>query len=325
MKSEDVSWTIGKTIVEGTVTYPANAGRYPGVVFIAGSGPTDRNWESPLLPGTNGTARLLAENLTSHGYVTLRYDKRVSGPHAKQNLPFLLGNISLESHFEELKGAVSYLLSRPDINSECIFVLTSSEGAVHAFYYQLHSGVRLFKGMALTGAPGRPLSEIVNYQIISQAAPFSNKEDLISRYKKLIERFENGLPFEPDPVLPEGVNQAIAALSAPGNQPFSREFWAFKAADYVEKIDVPMLIIIGKKDLQVDWKLDGEVLEKATKGKANVSFCYPDNANHVLKYEPKPREELTMAYALQNYNSPGASLDHETFKTILEWLNRHSS
>ena len=58
MKSEDISWNIGETVVQATVTSP-DAGGTPGVVFVAGSGPTDRNWESPLLPGTNGSARLL--------------------------------------------------------------------------------------------------------------------------------------------------------------------------------------------------------------------------------------------------------------------------
>ena len=139
MKSEDISWEIGKTQVDATVTSPDKPGKYASVIFVAGSGPTDRNWETPLLPSNNGSARLLAEGLTSSGYITLRYDKRVSVPRAKQNLTFILGNISLESHFEELQGAVNYLLSRADIDSSRLFVLTSSEGAIHAFYYQTHA------------------------------------------------------------------------------------------------------------------------------------------------------------------------------------------
>lgn len=324
MKSEEVSWQIGQTAVDGTLTLPDKTGKSPTVIFVAGSGPTDRNWESPLLPGTNGTARLLAEKLSASGYITLRYDKRVSGPRAKQNFPLLLGHISLESHFEELQGAVSYLLSRSDTDPERIFVLTSSEGAVHTFYYQTHAGVIPFGGMVLTGAPGRPLKDITNYQIISQAQSLPNSEELISHYKQLIQGFENGRPFVPDPVLPEAVNNVVAAFSAPANQPFTREFWSFKPADYIPKIDVPVLIVIGKKDLQTDWKLDGEVLEKAAEGKRNISFYYPENANHILKYEPKPREELAMGDALQNYNGPNAILDPETFETILDWLNKNA-
>ncbi len=168
MKSEDISWNIGETVVQATVTSPDAGGKHPGVVFVAGSGPTDRNWESPLLPGTNGSARLLAECLTARGYVTIRYDKRASGPRAMENVKLLAGHISLESHFEELKGAVEALLSRPDVDRTRLFVLTSSEGALHAFYYQTHAGIVPFTGLVLTGAPGRALNEIANYQVVSQ-------------------------------------------------------------------------------------------------------------------------------------------------------------
>ena len=139
----------------------------------------------------------------------------------------------------------------------------------------------------------------------------------------MINRFEDSLPFVPDPKLPEWVNDLLASLSSPTNQPFSKEFWSFKSADHIKNINVPILIVIGKKDLQTDWKLDGEVLEEGAKGKGNVSFYYPENANHVLKFEPKLREELTVDNAIQNYNGQDSTLDPETFKTILAWLTKY--
>jgi alpha-beta hydrolase superfamily lysophospholipase len=53
-----------------------------------------------------------------------------------------------------------------------------------------------------------------------------------------------------------------------------------------------MLVVIGKKDIQVDWQTDGQLLEKANAQKPNVTFVYPENANHLLKYEEKAREFL---------------------------------
>ncbi len=323
MKSQDISWDIDATVVDATVTTPDQQGVYPGVVFVAGSGPTDRNWESPLLPGSNGSARLLAEYLTSHGYVTIRYDKRASGPRAMQNVALLAGRISLESHFEELQGAVGALLSRPEVDGARVFVLTSSEGALHAFYYQTHAGVVPFRGLVLTGAPGRAMNDIANYQVVSQLSGLPNGQELVSRYRKLIERFESGLPFVPDAGLPEGVNALVGNLSAPVNQPFSREFWSFRPADYMQKIRQPMLVVIGKKDIQTDWKLDGGALEKAARRRPDVTFFYPENANHVLKRDPTPRAELTAANAVQNYNGPDAVLDPETCQTIVHWLGTH--
>jgi len=324
MISEDISWALGETIVDATVTAPDSPGKHPCVVLVAGSGPTDRNWESTLLPGTNGSGRLLAEELTKAGYVTVRYDKRASGPRAQQNMALLMGKVSLESHFDELNGAVSHMLSRPDVDSKRLFALTSSEGAIHVLYYMDHANVVPFVGMVLTGAPGRSLSDITNYQVESQLAAMPNSDDLVSRYRALIRSFEGGEDFVPDASLPEPFNNLVAALSAPINQPFTREFWCFRAADYIRYTAVPVLVVIGKKDIQTDWRLDGQALEQASQGKDNVSFYYPENANHVLKHEPRPREELTAATAMSAYNTPESSLDPEALRIILEWLGQHT-
>ena len=79
-ESLDVTWRLDTTTVYGTVVRPAGPGPFPAVVMVAGSGPTDRDWNSPLLPGSNGSARLLAEALARAGIASLRYDKRASGP-----------------------------------------------------------------------------------------------------------------------------------------------------------------------------------------------------------------------------------------------------
>lgn len=80
MRSTDVSWSLGPTTVHGTGLMPDGADPCPGVVLVAGSGPTDRDWNSPLVPGSNGSARLLAGALARSGIASLRYDKRASGP-----------------------------------------------------------------------------------------------------------------------------------------------------------------------------------------------------------------------------------------------------
>src|SRR5579872_7033963 len=102
----EVTWQLGETTVYGTVVRPFGPGPFPAVVMIAGSGPTDRDWNSPLLPGSNGSARLLAEALAQAGIASLRYDKRASGPRARENVMALIGKMSMQSHLDELAGAV---------------------------------------------------------------------------------------------------------------------------------------------------------------------------------------------------------------------------
>jgi hypothetical protein len=77
--SDEVTWQLDGITVRGTLTLPDGSGPFPAVVLVAGSGPTDRDWCSPLLPGTNGSARLFAEAFAEAGVALLRYDKRASG------------------------------------------------------------------------------------------------------------------------------------------------------------------------------------------------------------------------------------------------------
>ncbi len=134
-----VSWTVEDIEIGATLTLPTGKVPLPAVIFVAGSGPTDRNWNSPLIPGTNGSGALLARELTEHGFITLRYDKSASGPHAAENAQRMAGKISMQSHVDELAGGVRLLASRKDVNPAQIFVLTNSEGCVHALNYQIQT------------------------------------------------------------------------------------------------------------------------------------------------------------------------------------------
>ena len=50
-ESSEVTWQLDSTTVYGTLVRPSGPGPFPAVVMGAGSGPTDRDWNSPLLPG----------------------------------------------------------------------------------------------------------------------------------------------------------------------------------------------------------------------------------------------------------------------------------
>src|SRR5688572_9400845 len=60
----------------GTLERPQSPSRVPVVLIIAGSGPTDRDGNSTMLPGPNNSIKLLAEALAARGIASLRYDKR---------------------------------------------------------------------------------------------------------------------------------------------------------------------------------------------------------------------------------------------------------
>ena len=316
-----VEWSVMGITIDGTLTVPKRSAVRSAVVFVAGSGPTDRDWCSPLLPGTNGSAKLLAEALARNGLATIRYNKMASGPHVRGNLPKFAGKASMQTHLEELKGAVITLEEEMNGNIQDVFALTNSEGAIHAVNYQLQSGnSERFKGMVLTGAPGRAVGEVARSQLVAQSKSYPGAEEVLRHYDSAVAEFLAGRAVVPDPSMPEIVKLLLQSLTSPSNLPFSRELWTYSLPEHLKKVEVPILTVIGKKDIQVDWRVDGSAIEGAMAGKDGASFSYPENANHVLKHEELPLEKLTLQYVAEHYNAPDAVLDEETLRSILEWL-----
>ncbi len=323
--SEECAWDVDEIPVYGILTRPEGAGPHPGVVFVAGSGPTDRDWCSPLIPGTDCSGRLLAEALTREGFMTLRYDKRASGPHAQENARRLMGRISMRSHLDELSGAVDALLADAEMDPARLFVLTSNEGAIHALNYQVRAADwRRFVGLVLTGAPGRSVGEVARSQILAQVKDLDNGDHLMAQYDAAIAAFLAGEPMRPDPSLPEGLRMLLLSLETPFNLPFARELRSANPSELIAKVREPVLVVIGRKDIQVDWEIDGGALERAASGIVNVEFAYPEEADHVLKHEDRPRDALSAAEVGAHYNSEGRVLDAGALTVITSWLRDHA-
>ena len=322
-ESVEITWPLDATMMYGTLVRPAGPGPFPTVVMVAGSGPTDRDWNSPLLTSSNGSARLIAEALAAAGIASLRYDKRASGPHVRENMQTLIGKMSMQSHLDELAGAVRALAGQAFVRDSKIFGLGNSEGTLHALNYQIHQPAIPLAGLVLIAPPGRSVGAVARAQLAAQAAGIPNGDELMSLYDAAIARFMAGEPMNPDPALPEGVQMLLQSLETPANLPFARELWTADAASLLSQMDAPTLVIIGKKDLQVDWQADGTLLQRAAMGRANVTFLFPENANHVLKEELRSQSELTIPDAMPRYNAPNAHLDPEAMASILEWLANH--
>ncbi|HET8747804.1 MAG TPA: alpha/beta hydrolase, partial [Ramlibacter sp.] len=63
----------------GTLALPDSPAPWPAALLIAGSGPTDRDGNNPLLGTRIDNLRRLADALARRGVASLRYDKRGIG------------------------------------------------------------------------------------------------------------------------------------------------------------------------------------------------------------------------------------------------------
>jgi len=322
--SETVRWRIDNTTVHATITRPQeDDGVHPGVLFIAGSGPTDRDWTSPLLKGDNGSGALLAQALADRGYVSLRYDKRLAGKGALLNVVKMAGKISMESHVDEVRTAIEQLAARDDVDPSRLYILTNSEGAIHAFNYLRSDSALSLAGLILTAPPGRTVQQLGETQVAFMLEGQEDSGRLLQAYRDAIDALLADEEMMIDPDLPDGAKLLLRSVSAPVNQPFARELLTADIAPWLADLEIPTLVLIGKKDIQVDWQLDGQPLETQAAGNPNITFAYPENANHVLKYESTPREELTSADGA-TYNLADRVLDPESVELIMTWLAERS-
>ena len=106
--------------LRGTLHRPAGPGKRPGIVLCHGFGGSS----------AGADRRAFAEALAGAGYTVLRFDFRGCG--ASDGEP---GRILCLEEVEDLRSAVSYLQSRPEVDTDAIAVIGGSLGgsvAIHA-------------------------------------------------------------------------------------------------------------------------------------------------------------------------------------------------
>lgn len=317
--SGDVSWQLDGITMEGTVVRPDGDGPFPAVVLVAGSGPTDRDWCSPLLPGTNGSGRLFAEAFARASIASLRYDKRVTGPHAMENVRKLIGKLSMQSHLDELVAAVQVLAGLDYIDSSRIAGLGNSEGALHVLHYATSAQEIPFVGIVLAAPPGRPIQAVLLSQLTRQSAQVPGGAELMPKVEEAAARYAAGQPMNPDPGLPDNVKMVLASFEAPANLPLARELWAESTCDSLRNVQIPTLVLIGGRDVQIDEHADGDPLQETAAGMTNVTFAFPPHANHVFKEDTRSPADVAASPG-NGYNEPDTHLDPESLETILAWL-----
>ena len=325
VRSEEISFKVGDRSIPGTLVEPAT-GTWPGVVMMAGSGPTDRNWNSPMLPSKNGSGRLLAEALAKKGAVVLRFDK--AGVAANK---LAVSAITFDTYVDEGRAALAYLRTRHEVDAHHLVIAGHSEGGLHAIRVAIGEGGHI-AGLVLLSTPGRTLKDTLltqlDRQLSAAMAPDVAKAQMASLRQAMNDIVE-GRPVDPMAVstIP-AIQQLIAGMIAPAQAKLVRDLFAFDPIPALGKINVPVLVVNGLKDVQVDPQLDAAALEQAVRAAGHdvTMFLAPD-ANHVLEHETHTMAELRAdLVATQNgYNAADRVLDTTTLSAIANWLGKLSS
>jgi pimeloyl-ACP methyl ester carboxylesterase len=246
--------------VVGTIKLPAARFPVPVAVIIAGSGPTDRNGNSPAIPGQNNSLRMIADALAEQGIASLRYDKRgIAGSRAamtsEEELRF--------DHF--VNDAADWIRQlRADKRFSTITVIGHSEGSLIGMVAARQASA---DGYVSIAGVGRPATEILMEQLSAQLPP-----PMLAQVADIMKKIEAGQK-------PDSVPPMLNALFRPSVQPYLTSWFAYDPATEIARLDVPVLIIQGTTDLQVKVE-DANRLAAAKPGARLVII---EGMNHVLK------------------------------------------
>jgi pimeloyl-ACP methyl ester carboxylesterase len=280
-------------------------------VFFAGSGPTDRNWTSPLLPGKNGSGSQLAVALQARGVGSIRFDKVGSGVNMpKSNAPAdlkMLDVLSLAHYIDEAVAEFDELTTRDRCGK--LFLLGHSEGSIHASSAAIAKQADpRFGGLISLSGPARTILDTAIEQIrtigIKAGADTTVVDKALEDFRAAMLRPDAPAPELSD--LPEAAGLLWQATHSPLQQKVARELIFADPLAGLRTYRGRALVVSAANDAQVPGSDADQIfatLGSEGKNKTRVTIA---NANHVYKSETRAPStisptEIVAGYADDNH------------------------
>ncbi|MDQ3082384.1 MAG: alpha/beta hydrolase, partial [Gemmatimonadota bacterium] len=241
----------------------------------SGSGPTDRNGNSPAFSGPNNSLAMLAEGLAANGIASLRYDKRGIGASRSAGSG---GEASLRfTHFiSDASGWIQQLRADPRFST--VTVAGHSEGSLIGMVAARESKA---DGYVSIAGSGRAAPVIIAEQLSAQLPPA-----MLEQVVAMMAKIERGEKVDSVPPM-------LAGLFRPSVQPYLTSWFAFDPAKEIARLAVPALVVQGTTDLQVKVA-DANLLAAAKPGARLVVI---EGMNHVLKAVSGPIGAQLLSYS----------------------------
>ncbi len=242
------------------------------ILIIPGSGPTNRDGNSGMLQ-TN-SLKFLAEDLANQQYDVATYDKRVL--HLIKNFkgaPEEFPAIDFQHGIDDAKSISNFL--KDNLKYKNVVIIGHSEGSLIG----MNAANKTSHAFVSIAGAGRSIDLILKDQIGKQAPM------LIEPTEKILEELKKGNKVEE-------INPMLQAVFAKNNQPFIIEWIQHNPQQEIKALDMPVLLINGDKDLQVDVK-EAELLKQA---KTDAQLVIVKNMNHILKEIKEDSENLNSYY-----------------------------
>jgi len=274
----------------GTLTIPKANPVMPVVLMIAGSGPTDRNGNNPIVKGANNNFKQIAEALAEAGIASLRFDKRGIAESAKAMKRE--ADLRFDDYINDAEAWIDLLKKDKRFNK--IVVIGHSEGSLVGMVAAKHAA----KYISIAGA-GRSIDIILKEQLSSK--PPEAREV----YYSVIDSMKAG-------IVVKNVKFQYYDLLRPSIQPYMISWIKYDPQVEIKKLTIPVLILQGTNDLQVkeeDAKKLAEAYPKAT-------LLLVENMNHVSKIVTGDTDENIKAYG-----DPSLPIAPVLIKAIIDFIH----
>lgn len=267
----DPAYPLGATLClpEG-----ADAALPPVVLLVQGSGSSDRD-ETIF---QNRPFRDLAHGLAELGVASLRYDKRTFV------YPETAGesgtDIDLRGEMlEDVNACLDLLRADGRVDAERIFVLGHSLGGMMVPAIASENS-DLAGAISMAGSL-RSLWEIVydqNQEIIQTARAGELSEAGRAALDAQVEQLEADMAVLRGDFSGLSDDTPIMGISA--------RYWKslrdYCGANFLDRIDLPLLVLQGEADFQVSPEKDYALWQEALAGRENVQFCLYHGLNHLM-------------------------------------------
>jgi pimeloyl-ACP methyl ester carboxylesterase len=287
-----VSEEIAMGPIKGTLTRPLNPSKKLNlVILIAGSGPTDRDGNNPMMK--NNSLKMVAEALSAKGIAVLRYDKRLI---AKSQVPDLKeADLRFDTYINDVSDWITKMKAEKKYAK--IIIAGHSEGSLIGMVAAHMSQVNAF--VSIAGA-GDPADQILKKQLSAQPKMV---QDLCF---PIIDSLKAGK-------LVANVSPMLNSLFRASVQPYLVSWFKYNPATEIAKLTIPTLIIQGTNDIQISTE-DAKNLSSTAK---NGQLLMIENMNHVLKIVP-----VDKAANIQSYSNPSLPISQQLVDGIIQFVKK---
>ena len=261
------------------------------VIIVAGSGPTDMNGNNKLYE--NNSYKMLAEALKEKEISSYRYDKRGVGKS--------LGKISSENEIKfydyvrDLIEIISHFKKLDKFKN--ITIIGHSEGSLVGMLACQKFNV---EGYISIAGPAKTILKTLKRQLSFQPGFIQ------SMSQPILEKLENS-------ELVDSIPPLLMSIFRPSIQSYLIDWDAYDPVKEISKIDIPILIIHGTTDIQVEVE-DAIMLNNSSEGS---KLQIIEGMNHVFRQASDNR-----LLNLQTYGNPELPIDNNMVNIISEFIDK---